>query len=75
MNMTRRTLAIGTVFTLAVLGTAWALEQRHASTTTRPEDPTVTVPAKLGDFEAPATGRAPDSEPVYDRSDLLLSQG
>jgi len=76
MNMTRRTLTIGAFFTLAVLGTAWALEHRHASVRNRTEsDPAVTVPTKMGDFEPPSTGRAIDTQPVYDRSDLLLSQG
>jgi hypothetical protein len=76
MTMTRRTLAIGAVFTLAVLGTAWALEHRHASTKTRTEKgPALTVPTKKGDFQAPATGRATDAQPAYDRSDLLVSQG
>ena len=68
MTGTRRAIAVGAFIMLAVLGTAWALENRATLRLRGDEQAPVTVPAATGDFVAP-------SEPLIDRSDLLLSQG
>jgi len=73
MNRTRRAIGVGAFITLAVLGTAWALEHRTSALRTEGGAP--------HDVGAPATpqesgaSRVIDAQPEYDRSDLLLSQG
>lgn len=68
MTGTRRAIAVGAFIMLAVLGTAWALEHRATPRLRGDEQAPFTAPASTGHFVAP-------SEPLYDRSDLLLSQG
>ena len=68
MTGTRRAIAVGAFIMLAVLGTAWALEQRATPRLRGDEQAPVTAPASTGDFVAP-------SEQPFDRSDLILSQG
>lgn len=71
MNRTRRAIGVGAFITLAVLGTAWALE--HRATTPRTDGGAeVVAPASVAPSESDAS-RAIELE--YDRSDLLLIQG
>lgn len=75
MTGTGRAIGVGAFIMLAVLGTAWALEHRH------PISPTGDGAAGGGGVpgtvapQPSGAGRATDSQPEYDRSDLLLSQG
>lgn len=73
MNRTRRAIGVGAFITLAVLGTAWALE--HRAITPRTDGGAageVVAPASVAPNESDAS-RAIELE--YDRSDLLLIQG
>ena len=78
MNRTRRTLVFGTLITLGVLGTGWALER--AATTSRTHeapasDPMVTPARGAQDGSTGAPTAPNDATQPYDRSDLLLIQG
>ena len=75
MNRTRRAIGVGAFITLAVLGTAWALEHRTSALRTEGgATHDVGTPATLAPPESGAS-RVIDAQPEYDRSDLLLSQG
>jgi hypothetical protein len=72
MNGTRRAIGIVALIVLA-LGTAWALEHRAG-----PRGDARPIPAPAGVTAPEQAGgerTAPDPQPEYDRSDLLLSQG
>ena len=71
MSKTRRALAVGTFVTLAVLGTAWAVERTHGIPQSYGPSEVVAAPANPVPPDAPATDWAQE----YDRSDLILSQG
>ena len=85
MNRTRRTIGVGAFIMLAVLGTDWALERAFSNSHIQ-GGAAVSDPAKVGDtMTAPLTHEPSDesdkqsatteSDPEYDRSDLILSQG
>jgi len=82
MSRTRRTVGIGALIMLTVLGTGWALERVSRT----PEAGAVIESGRTGDGVAPLTRSLQDESTVapaavmdssqeYDRSDLLLSQG
>jgi hypothetical protein len=73
MNRTRRAIGVGAFITLAVLGTAWALEHRSTGHKTDGGAASeVVAPASVAPNESD-TSRAIELQ--HDRSDLLLIQG
>jgi len=71
MNKTRRSIAVGALVLVAVLGTAWSYERAHGIPQAYGPSGAGAAPAYPVPPDAPVTDWAQE----YDRSDLFLHQG